>query len=617
MSDAPLELDLKFLPDWVKETPAANRYADYQGETDSRGPRSRDDRGGPRGPGGPRPERRGPPPPRRDGDRRGPGGPGQGPGARGDRPQGDRPRGPRPGGDRPREGGRPGGPGGRNFGQRDEARPPREAPRPAPAQLKIDFLPEPNAATGIARQIKASGRAYPVFGTSKLFLERPERHRVRITSSDAAVPLFQVGDGPVSFDRAAVERNAFFDAKTEFYTEETVQGDPIKGNFSNVARARATGAFLGPTNYHGYQPALRKLYEERFSRRMSFPEFQQHEIVVVSDEAAVAEWKEQARTSTTFTTTKEAEPITFKTSFDAEQHFRKTYLPTIVKSAQTLECTGQASRSAGDRFVAGAVRSAWETESHFPQQIVNGLRPYFMEAGLHFFKHRKRVLYVSSTKPVRHPAGQIFSDGITAILKTVEASPRLKRPELAAKILGDQHDAPEAAARKEQLASDLHYLIHSGHVIEFSTGILELPLAPQEKPPVARGGKPAPSESAAEAADESSVMEAGEAEPEALAEAPTEPSPATASESTIEAEATEPVETAEEAVSQDGSPALPDEPAEEAAQPMPHFATEVLATESAFPETLAADPIPESASTVQSPAAVPAVEEPSSSDTKH
>jgi hypothetical protein len=156
--------------------------------------------------------------------------------------------------------------------------------------LKIDFVPEPIAATGIAKQIKASGRAYPVFGTSKLFLERPERHRVRITSSDAAVPLFQVGDGPISFDRASVERNAFFSAKTEYYTEDTVQGEPIKGNFTNVARARATGSLLGPTNYHGYQPALRKLYEERYSRRMSFPEFQQYEIEIVSDEQAVADW---------------------------------------------------------------------------------------------------------------------------------------------------------------------------------------------------------------------------------------------------------------------------------------------------------------------------------------
>jgi hypothetical protein len=147
-----------------------------------------------------------------------------------------------------------------------------------------------------------------------------------------------------------------------------------------------------------------------------------------------------------------------------------------------------------------------------------------VEAGLQFFKHRKRVLYVSSTKPVRHPAGQIFSDGITAILKTIEATPRLKRPELAAKILGEQPDAPEAVPRKEQLASDLHYLIHTGHVIEFSNGILELPLAPLEKPAGGQPAKPAASESTVESADDSEVIEGAEEESEPTAETAAQPS---------------------------------------------------------------------------------------------
>src|SRR5207302_1575207 len=85
---------------------------------------------------------------------------------------------------------------------------------------------------------------------------------------------------------------------------------------SATDRARATEALVGTTNYHSRQPALRKLYAERYSRRMPFPEFQQREIEIVSDEQTVADWKEQARTSTTYTTTKEAKPITFKSAFD-------------------------------------------------------------------------------------------------------------------------------------------------------------------------------------------------------------------------------------------------------------------------------------------------------------
>src|SRR5437870_4553028 len=41
MSDLPEDLDLKFLPDWLKEAPATNRYANFQGEPEGRG-RDRD-----------------------------------------------------------------------------------------------------------------------------------------------------------------------------------------------------------------------------------------------------------------------------------------------------------------------------------------------------------------------------------------------------------------------------------------------------------------------------------------------------------------------------------------------------------------------------------------------
>src|SRR6186713_2339310 len=102
MSDLSVELDLKFLPAWLKEGPSTNRYADYEGEPerqrrdDRRGPRPfpggggpRGDRRGPRpgGPGGPRSDQRGPGggPGGFNKDRRGPGGGG---GFRGPRPGG-------------------------------------------------------------------------------------------------------------------------------------------------------------------------------------------------------------------------------------------------------------------------------------------------------------------------------------------------------------------------------------------------------------------------------------------------------------------------------------------------------------------------------------------------
>ncbi len=563
MSDLPSDLDLKFLPDWLKEGPSENRYANYQGESPSRG--DRDDR-----------ERRGGPG-RRPG---GPGGPGAPGGNRGDRRAGP----PKPGGDRggPRRDARPGerprpsGPGGNRrddaprgraeFGRRDEA--PRPPAAPQNPGVRVEFIPAPNGVAGIAKQIKSSWRAYPLFGTARLFLEKPERHRVRITSLDAERPLFQIEDGPVSFDRAALERDAFRHWKDEFYREETVQSEPLKGKFGNVARSRSTGALLGPTNYHGYQPALRKLYEERFSRRMSFGEFQQEDIQVVTDEQTVNDWKEQARSSTTLSTVKEAEPITFKSVADAEQHFRKTYLPELVKSGVSLETSGTASRAIADRGITNSLRDAWEHERGFPSNIVNALRPVFNEIGLHFFKHRKRIIYIAPIRPERHIEGRNFSEGIAGILGAVEQQPKITRPQLAAKLLGEMDDSPELAAKKTALASDLHYLIHVGHVIEFHDGTLDLPLSPRAEKEEESGKQTAPAKGpkfAGKPKAELAAAVAAEVEPASIAAAgqPT----ATTEIASIEVLSAEP-ESAPETVaviedfaaSTDAAPAVLDEP---------------------------------------------------------
>src|SRR5881397_75049 len=123
----------------------------------------------------------------------------------------------------------------------------------------------------------------------------------------------------VSADREFLERNAFRFAHRDFYKMDISETDPIKGNFSNVARCRLSGTLLGPTNHHNYQPQLRNLYEQRFSRRMSFGDYQR-QIEIVSDAALIERWKEEARKVTTYTTSREETSLTFSTAVEAERH---------------------------------------------------------------------------------------------------------------------------------------------------------------------------------------------------------------------------------------------------------------------------------------------------------
>jgi hypothetical protein len=82
---------------------------------------------------------------------------------------------------------------------------------------------------------------------------------------------------------------------------------------------------------------------------------------------------------------------------------------------------------------------------------------------------------------------------VRQILEALKASPRINRKELAEKVIGPETEVAEAEKTKLALASDLHWMIREGHVIEFNDGSLDLPRA---KPPKKEAGEAATEEPA-------------------------------------------------------------------------------------------------------------------------
>src|ERR1019366_3433079 len=161
LPDSELDLDKLFLPAWAQE-PSASKYAKYEGETERPGRYGDRDRRGPRPP-----RRDGPPGPRRDGNR----------------PSGDRRGPPGAGGGAPRPEGHPGRPmgGPRPDFRRGDDRDRRPPPLPLP-ELDLSLRPEDKGVESLARQIKMTGRAYPLFDIAQMILQKPERHPVIFTT---------------------------------------------------------------------------------------------------------------------------------------------------------------------------------------------------------------------------------------------------------------------------------------------------------------------------------------------------------------------------------------------------------------------------------------------------
>lgn len=531
LPDNELDLEKLFLPAWAQEPPSAKHYATYEGELEKTDRR----------------ERRGPRPPRREGP---PGERGRGP-----RPPGER-RGPRPEGERrgPRregERGRPPGGGRREF-DRGQPRERRESPPPLP-EINLALTPDERGVESLARQIKATARAYPLFDIARLILQKPERYSVAFSVKKDAEgkiiqPLFLCALDDtlwVSEDEAVAHvLNKHFGM---FYQAERTATEPPKGKYTFVAQCGMSGAILGPPNYHDYQNQLRKLHAERFSR-IPFDAFKSR-VRIVSDEAVVKKWIEERSWKTEYVGLNVPEPVRLDSREAVEKHFRETHKDNIIKQVESHKLSGTAAKNLRSPGLTWLVRQAWEEQKRFPLQLAMTLSQQFASHGLQFFKVNKTVTHVSVARPhFLDLETTPVSEGVKRIVDFINGNPKCTRRKLmealapappaptvipVAPVEGEAAPPlkPSAEPTSEQTAviSDLHWLIHQGHVIEFADGRLETAKKPAPKPPKL---EKKPAEPAAEAIVASegapSETEAAAAAPEAseTSEAPTEPAPA-------------------------------------------------------------------------------------------
>lgn len=503
-SDLDLDLENLFQPAWTQSKTESNRFEKFTGNEGVKPERRFNDKPG---------ERRGP---RREGAGGGSGFGGGGGGRGGDRPQ--------------RSGGSKfGGKG--NFGRRDDRRDDRREPQAAPAplpEINVTFLPDEKGVEQLARQIKITGRAYPLFQIAQLVLQKPERYSVQLgvkKKADGAVaqPLFAcaLDDSPwLSEDEAVAHVLAHHFAT--FYQAERTATEPPKGTYTFVAQCGMSGVILGPPNYHDYQNQLRKLHAEKFSR-MPFDMFKAR-VKIVKDEAVVKKWIEEQSFKTEYNCLNVAEPLKLASLEEVEKHFRATHKDSIIKPVETMIVAGVPSRSLRSGGLQRLVRDEWEHQKHFPLVVATRLSQQFASHGLQFFKVNKTVTHVAIARPqFLDLESTPVSESIRRIVEFINANAKCTRKKLVEALaptpkptvieVKPEEPAATAAAAgptAEQTAiiSDLHWLVHQGHVLEFADGRLETakkplprPAKPEKKPTEAKTETPSTEGSAAAATE--------------------------------------------------------------------------------------------------------------------
>jgi len=532
IADMGLDLENLFQPAWAQGKTEANKFEKFTGEEGVRPDRKRGERGDrPRGP-------------RREGggERRGEGRP------------------PRAGG---KFGDRKGGP--RRDERRDERRERPEPPAPLP-ELNVAFIPDEKGVEQIAKQIRMTGRAYPLFQIAQLILQKADRYTVQLTAKKkadgtAAQQIFvcALDDTPWTNEEEAVAQ-ALKNHFATFYQTDKIPCDPPKGTYTFVAQCGMSGVILGPPNYHDYQNQLRKLHTEKFSR-MPFDVFKSR-VKIVKDEAVVKKWIEEQSSKVEYTALNVPEPVKLGSMDEVEKHFRVTHKDAIIKAVESHVVAGPASRTLRSTGLQQLIRKEWDHQRYFPLPIATKLSQQFATHGLQFFKVNKTVTHVSVARPQYLDLETTpVSDGIRRIVEYINANPKSTRKKLIEALAPAPKAAPtaeipapapvaegETAApagkpaepkaaepTPEQTAVmvDLHWLIHQGAVLEFADGRMETAKKPAPKPPKQEKKTEKPVDQAqvvAEASAEAEVAPVAESPAPAENSEPTVPEVPTAGE---------------------------------------------------------------------------------------
>ncbi len=384
-------------------------------------------------------------------------------------------------------------------------------------------MPDEHGVESIARQIKMTGRAYPLFGIAHIILQKAERYSVRFAVKKNAEgqnmqPLFVCAlDDTLWLSEDEAIEHVLRKHFATFYQAERTATEPPKGTYTFVAQCGLSGVILGPPNYHDYQNQLRKLHTARFAR-MPFEMFKAR-VKIVRDEAVVKQWVEEQSWKTEYACLNVPEPLKLPTREAVAQHFRATHKENIIKPVESHVVTGVGCRSLRSGL-GRLVQDLVEGQRRFPMQIATGLSQQFAQHGLQFFKVNKTVTHVSVARPhFLDLETTPVSEGVRRIVEFINAHPKCSRRKLVEALApspapapipivpaGSESGsatvpseatpeggtpnpvatpvpaAPDPTPEQTAVVADLHWLIHQGHVLEFANGMMDTAKKPLPKP---------------------------------------------------------------------------------------------------------------------------------------
>ena len=173
---------------------------------------------------------------------------------------------------------------------------------------------------------------------------------------------------------------------------------------------------------------------------------------------------------------------------EATAHFHTHHAAAAVETVEKeITLSGRVALHESDPLLRELLLRTLQELDRFPLPLAQVLGKELTGSGLQIFKAQKKI-HVSVARPrYLDQATTPTSEGFRKILDYLEAHPNQHRDKqwsgLLAQITEPAGDEPEAVQRREQaLGTDLLWLLHQGHILDFAMGNLQAAMRPIPKP---------------------------------------------------------------------------------------------------------------------------------------
>ena len=438
-------------------------------------------------------------------------------------------------------------------------------------------------------------------------------------------------DGTVWLDESEGIQHIFQKYLDQYYISERTETEPPKGNFSFVAQCSISGIVLGPPNYHGYQAKLREVHSERFARmdfehwKSKVKIVHEEEVVKkwLDEQSWTTEYADKSNPEGDKLHSLDEVEVHFR------EHHLAEILECVNSTQVSGDLQKQVSRPIRDliRFHVDdqkrfPLQLATELSQQFTRQglqffkvnktvtHVSVSRPHYLNLEatpvsetvkkiVQFIDEtpdctRAKVMNALAPAPIAPESEQKAPEApvVSEEAKAEDESKPVETPSTVdsgaaevAKESGDNAEAtntnPEPEAKQAEQAktesamtpeqaavtTDLHWLIHQGHVIEFSNGKMETAKKPKEQPPKKQNKATGKSENQASAKETEKVEESAAEAQIAPAASESDKTAEPKTEASVETAPSKDIQDSNVSPTADESNTSPETPSSEAPQP--------------------------------------------------